>query len=110
MAGTARPTGRQRVPHLTLSSDSGPHLLQNLLAISVVVLGIVSFILGLIVRNTSAGTALAITASITGLYAVLVGLYAQMISATREQRVIIMTGLIAGFVGLALGLAHGGFG
>jgi hypothetical protein len=32
-----------------------------------------------------------------------------MVSATREQRVIIVTGIIAGFVGLALGLAQGGF-
>jgi hypothetical protein len=32
-----------------------------------------------------------------------------MISATREERIIIVTGLIAAFVGGALGLAHGGF-
>jgi len=38
-----------------------------------------------------------------------VGLYAQMISATREERIVIVTGIIAGFVGLALGLAHGAF-
>ena len=31
-----------------------------------------------------------------------------MMSATREERVIIVAGIIAGFVGLALGLAHGG--
>jgi hypothetical protein len=38
-----------------------------------------------------------------------VGLYAQMISATREERILLVTGMVAGFVGLALGLAHGGF-
>jgi hypothetical protein len=32
-----------------------------------------------------------------------------MLSATREERIILVTGIIAGFVGLALGLAHGGF-
>ena len=32
-----------------------------------------------------------------------------MISATREQRVLIVTGIIAGFVGLAIGLSQGGF-
>ena len=37
------------------------------------------------------------------------GLYVQMISATREQRILIVTGMIAGFVGLALGLSTGGF-
>jgi hypothetical protein len=33
-----------------------------------------------------------------------------MMSATREQRVLIVAGLIAAFVGLGLGIAHGGFG
>jgi hypothetical protein len=32
-----------------------------------------------------------------------------MISATREQRILIVTGMIAGFVGLAIGLSRGGF-
>ena len=32
-----------------------------------------------------------------------------MISATREERMIIVTGLVAAFVGTALGFAHGGF-
>ena len=48
-------------------------------------------------------------AAVTGLAALLVGLFLQMMSATREERVIIVTGIIAGFIGLALGLAHGGF-
>jgi hypothetical protein len=50
-----------------------------------------------------------ITATATGLIAMVVGLYAQMVSATREQRVLIVTGMIAGFVGLAIGLSRGGF-
>jgi hypothetical protein len=33
-----------------------------------------------------------------------------MFSATREQRVFIMAGVIAAGVGGGLGLAHGGFG
>jgi hypothetical protein len=48
-------------------------------------------------------------AAATGLAALLIGLVSQMMSATREDRVIIVAGIIAGFVGLALGLAHGGF-
>ncbi|MGD0557845.1 MAG: hypothetical protein ABSA93_23045 [Streptosporangiaceae bacterium] len=111
MAGTVRSDSRRRVSHLTLNSDGKPHTLENVLAISVLVIGIASFVIGLIVRNDArAGTALAIAAAVTGLYGLLVGLYAQMVSATREERVIIMTGLIAGFVGLALGIAHGGLG
>lgn len=39
----------------------------------------------------------------------LVGLCAQMMSATREERALIVTGIIGGFVGFALGLANGGF-
>jgi ABC-type lipoprotein release transport system permease subunit len=30
-------------------------------------------------------------------------------SATRLERILLVTGMILGFVGLALGLAHGGF-
>ena len=73
--------------------------------------GLVSFVLGLIIRNVSGASGLgwAVASAATGLAALLVGLYTQMISATREQRVLIVTGIIAGFVGLALGLAHGGF-
>jgi uncharacterized membrane protein len=73
--------------------------------------GVVSFVLGLIIRNVSGASGLgwAVASAGTGLTALLVGLYTQMISATREQRVLIVTGIIAGFVGLALGLAHGGF-
>ncbi len=48
-------------------------------------------------------------AAVTGLAGLLIGLVAQMMSATREERVIIVTGIIAAFIGLALGLAHGGF-
>jgi len=40
----------------------------------------------------------------------LVGLFSQMMSATREERVLLVVGIIAGFVGLALGLGFGGAG
>jgi RsiW-degrading membrane proteinase PrsW (M82 family) len=99
------------LPHVTLNSDGQPHLLVNILTIFTLVVGLLSFVLGLIIRNVPSADskALALTAGVTGLVCLLVGLYAQMISATREQRVLIVTGLIAGFVGLALGLGFGGF-
>ena len=99
------------MPHVTLNSDGQPHLLVNILTIITLVVGLVSFVLGLIIRNVPSADskAMALTAAVTGLVSLLVGLYAQMISATREQRVLIVTGLIAGFVGVALGLAHGAF-
>ena len=104
MAGTTGPR-----PHI-LNSDGQPHTLENILTIFTLLVGLVSFVLGMIVRNAPAAVpALHITATATGLAAVLVGLYAQMVSATREQRVLIVAGMIAGFVGLAIGLSKGGF-
>jgi hypothetical protein len=48
-------------------------------------------------------------ASVLGIISMLVGLYAQLISATRTERMIIVTGLVAAFVGTALAFGHGGF-
>ena len=95
--------------HNILNSDGQPHTVVNLLTIFTFVVGLVSFVLGMIVRNVHTGTAVIVIATATGLVSCLVGLYAQMISATREQRVLIVTGIIAGFVGLAIGVSKGGF-
>jgi uncharacterized membrane protein HdeD (DUF308 family) len=109
MAGTD--STRSRLPHITLNSDGQPHPLVNVLAIFTLVIGLLSFVLGLVIRNVPSAdsTAMNILTAVTGLVSLLVGLYAQMISATREERVVIVAGMIAGFVGLALGLAHGAF-
>jgi hypothetical protein len=95
--------------HNILNSDGRAHPVENVLAIFTLVVGLVSFVLGLIIRNTHAGSALIIIATATGLVSCLVGLYVQMVSHTREQRVLIVTGIIAGFVGLAIGFSKGGF-
>jgi hypothetical protein len=47
---------------------------------------------------------------VLGIVAFVVGMYSQLVSNTREQRVFIMAGIIAGFVGMGLAIAHGGFG
>ena len=86
----------------TLNSDGKRHPLENRLAVFTLIAGLAAFAVGWVVR-------LHVLASVLGLAALLVGLYAQMISATREERIIIVAGLIAAFVGGALGLAHGGF-
>ncbi len=65
--------------------------------------GIVAFATGLIVRQHLAATVL-------GGAGMVVGLYMQMISATRTQRIFLMAGVVPAFVGVCLGLAHGGFG
>ena len=92
-----------------LNTDGRPHPVENATAIAVLVAGMVSFVLGLLVRNTHTVPAVHIIATVTGLFALLVGLYVQMVSSTRNQRVVIVTGIIAGFVGLAIGLSKGGF-
>jgi len=96
----------------TLNSDGQSHKLLNTATIITLVLGLVSFILGLVIRNDSAanGIAWAVITAVTGLIAMVGGLFTQMFSATTEQRILIVTGIIAGFIGCALGLAHGGFG
>jgi ammonia channel protein AmtB len=110
MAGAVRDGQRSMVKRTNiLNSDGQPHPVQNILAIFTLVVGLVSFVLGMLIRNTHTGSAVIVIATATGLVSCLVGLYVQMISATREQRILIVTGIIAGFVGLALGLSKGGF-
>ena len=95
---------------LNLDAGGRAHTLLNAASLFTLVVGLLSFALGLFIRTgPSSIHAWAIVASATGLVSMLVGLFAQMFSATREERVILVTGIIAGFVGLALGLAHGGF-
>ena len=97
--------------HLTLNSDGRPHTIVNVLTIVTLILGLLSFALGLYTRaDDSHGTGLAIFTAASGLAALVGGLYTQMVSATREERLLIVPGIIAGFVGLCLGLAFGGFG
>ena len=100
MAGDVRTGSRPNI----LNTDGQPHPVENILTIFTLVVGLVSFVLGMIIRNAHTGAGVIITATATGLLACLVGLYVQMISSTRNQRVLIVTGMIAGFVGLALGL------
>ena len=110
MADTVRSGKPSRAARLNLNSDGQSHPLLNATSFFVLIVGLVSFALGLFLRTGPSGThTWAIVASVTGLVGLLVGLVAQMLSATREERVIIVTGIIAAFVGLCLGLAHGGF-
>jgi hypothetical protein len=110
MAGTVRTTGRPgRFPRLNLNSDGRPHPWINAASFFTLTFGLFSFAIGLFLRTgPSSLHAWAVVASVTGLAAMLVGLFAQMMSATREERVIIVTGIIAAFVGLALGASRGG--
>jgi uncharacterized membrane protein len=91
-----------RLPHVTLNSDGRRHPVENTLTAFTLVAGLLAFATGWIVTQHMVATAL-------GAASLVVGLYSQLVSATREQRMLIVTGLVAGFVGVALGLAHGGF-
>ena len=96
-AASARPRS-----HITLNSDGERHPLENSLAVFTLVAGLIVFAAGWVVQ-------LRALASVLGIVTMLVGLYAQLISATRAERMIIVTGLVAAFVGTALGFGHGGF-
>ena len=109
MAGTMRTGSPGRVPRLNLNSDGRPHPLLNVASFFTLVVGLLSFALGLFLRTGPSGShGWAVVAAVTGLAGLLVGLFCQMMSATRQERVIIVAGIIAAFIGLALGLAHGG--
>jgi hypothetical protein len=106
VAGTVRSGQRQSI----LNTDGRRHPVENVLTFFTLIVGLASFVLGMIVRNVPhLASAVHVIATAGGLAAMLVGLYAQMVSATRNQRVLIVAGIIAGFVGLALGLSKGGF-
>jgi ammonia channel protein AmtB len=110
VAGTVGSGTRQNTQrHNILNSDGQPHPVQNALTLFTLVVGLVSFALGMIVRNAHTSAAVIVITTATGLAACLVGLYVQMISSTREQRILIVAGIIAGFVGLAIALGQGGF-
>jgi hypothetical protein len=98
----SQPT-RARAPRITLNSDGQRHPLLNAAAVFTFLAGIAAFALGFVVRAH-------LTATIVGAVAFALGMYVQLISATREQRVFIVTGMVGAFVGLGLGIAHGGFG
>jgi hypothetical protein len=103
MPQAARPQSHARVPRVSLNSDGKRHPLINSLTAFTFIAGVVAFATGLIVRTH-------LPATIIGAAGFGVGMYAQMISATREERVFIVAGIIASFVGLGLGVAHGGLG
>jgi hypothetical protein len=102
----SEPVGAQtqvRAPRISLNSDGQRHTLLNLVTAFTFLAGIAAFALGIVVR-------LHLVATIVGIVAFGIGLVAQMVSATREERIFIVAGLVAAFVGLGLGIAHGGFG
>jgi hypothetical protein len=93
---------RPRLRALHLNTDDKTHPLIYAAAAYTVVAGVASLILGMLSIQHIAGTILGVTGMI-------IGLLAQMLSATRAERMVIVFGIVASFVGLALGFGHGGF-
>ncbi|MEV6150318.1 hypothetical protein AB0L53_08235 [Nonomuraea sp. NPDC052129] len=87
---------------LTLNSDGTPHPIENVLAVATLVCGLVAFI------STFFVAAHPISAWF-GTLGFGMGLYSQYVSVTTPQRSLNIIGLVASFVGVALGIAHGGF-
>ncbi len=93
---------RAHVPHVTLNTDGKRHPWINTAAAYSVLAGLVSFVIGMLNQMHLLGTALGATGF-------LVGVVAQLMSATRAERMFIVFGIVASFVGMGLGFAHGGF-
>ena len=93
---------RNHLLEITLNNDGKAHPIENTLAVITLVCGLVAFAFGFVVAQHLA-------AVILGLIAIFVGFYAQMISVTTPERMVIVTGLIGAFMGAGLGFAHGGF-
>jgi hypothetical protein len=89
-------------PHLTLNTDGKRHPVVNAAAAYTVLAGLASLLLGMYDLQHIAGTILGVTGLV-------IGLLAQMMSATRAERMVIVVGIVASFVGMGLGFAHGGF-
>jgi hypothetical protein len=91
-----------RIARFTLNSDGHRHPLLNATAGFTFLAGIAAFALGLVGADHLLATTL-------GMASFGVGLIGQLYSATREERYFLVAGIVAGFVGMGLGIAHGGF-
>jgi hypothetical protein len=87
---------------LTLNTDGRRHPAENLMTFATLLVGLLAFFTGFIVRAH-------VIASWAGAIGFCGGLYIQLVSSTTAQRSIIIVGVVASFVGVALGIAHGGF-
>ncbi|MEV0593369.1 hypothetical protein [Nonomuraea cavernae] len=110
----ANPWGVIAVPHilhpssesdrfkLTLNSDGRAHPVENTLAVTTLVCGAVALVAALVMSSH-------VIASWVGTFGFGTGFYSQYVSATTAQRSLNIIGLVASFVGLALGIARGGY-
>lgn len=116
MPDIARTPPFPQMPHDKSHSDvigagGTAHPLEYGVGVFVLAIGIASFILGMFVlTEPSVAPPVPLVALITAVVSIAVGLFAQMLSNTRLQRILLVTGMTLAFVGGALGLAHGAIG
>jgi hypothetical protein len=96
-----QPSERERF-RLTLNTDGRPHPVENALSVAALICGLVAF-------AATFFPAAHMISSWVGTLGFGIGLYSQYVSATTPQRTLNIIGLVASFVGAALGIAHGGF-
>jgi hypothetical protein len=88
------------VPHVTLNTDGRRHPRENTLTVLTFALGAVSLL--------CAALSLHPLGAAVGLAGLIVGAYAQLVSATTAERWLIVFGAGAAFVGLGVNLAFAG--
>ncbi|MFD1932801.1 MULTISPECIES: hypothetical protein [Nonomuraea] len=87
---------------MTLNSDGRSHPVENLLSIGTLVCGLIAF-------GATFFPGGHVVSSWVGALGFGGGLYSQYISATTPERALNIVGIVASFVGVALGIARGGF-
>ncbi|MEV0197985.1 hypothetical protein [Nonomuraea sp. NPDC050691] len=96
-----QPSDNQRF-RLSLNSDGRAHPVENALAVVTVVCGLTAFVAAFLPGGH-------VVASWAGTLGFGTGLYSQYVSVTTPQRALNIVGIVASFVGVALGIARGGF-
>ncbi|MGD3105288.1 hypothetical protein [Streptomyces sp. YGL11-2] len=84
-----------------LNSDGQSHPVENTLAVTTLVLGVIAVLAAL-------SPSLHLVSSWVGLIGIGTGLWGQFISSTTGERFLLIIGLGAAALGFYIGLAHGG--
>ncbi|MDP9864082.1 MULTISPECIES: hypothetical protein [Streptosporangium] len=91
-----------RPSRFRLNSDGRRHPVENVLSVVTLACGLIAFLSAFVPSAHAVGAWLG-TVGFFG------GLYSQYVSATTAERALNIVGIVASFVGVALGIYHGGF-
>ncbi|WP_184543557.1 hypothetical protein [Streptosporangium becharense] len=93
---------RRRPFRFTLNDDGQPHPVENIMSVATLACGLIAFVTGLIPDAH-------VIASWAGAVGFAGGFLSQYVSATTPERSLNIVGMVGSFVGVALGIYHGGF-